>query len=134
MQPIIPRHVCLSDQPEAVRPAELLFVSDDNDLRAVATRVLEQRGYVVHRAAHSGHAILTCLMSRIDVLVTELWMDDGSGPALADRLRRMYPDLQAVYLAHPGTPDRVDNVLVRPFTRDDLLARIEAALTAARPR
>jgi CheY-like chemotaxis protein len=104
----------------------VLFVSDDGELCAAAARVLEDEGYEVHTAAHSGHALLAGLTARIDVVVAELAAPEMSGPALADRLRRHHPDLQAVFLARPGTPEGLDGVLVRPFTRDDLVAGIRS--------
>jgi CheY-like chemotaxis protein len=114
--------------------SHILFVSDDADLRAVATRVLERGGYRIQTASHSGHALLAAVESRFDVLVAELSTPDMSGPALAERLRRDHPDMQAVFMANPGTPEGIENVVVRPFTRDDLLARIEAALYSGATR
>ena len=112
------------------QPAVLLETGDP-DLRAAATRALEREGYCVHAAAHSGHAWLQCLtVRRLDAVVTELAMDDTSGPALARRLRRYHPQLQALYLANDGTPE-CENVLVRPFTRDDLMTRIETLVAPA---
>jgi DNA-binding response OmpR family regulator len=108
----------------------VLFVTDDSDLRAVASRVLERAGYRVHTASHSGHALLTAMTNPVDVLVVELSGPDMSGPTLAERIRREQPDVAAVYLANPGTPEGVDNLLVRPFTREDLIAGIEATLSA----
>jgi len=108
------------------RPVVLLVTGDPN-LREVATRVLEREHYDVVAVAHSGHALLACLAGRrVDVLATELSMEDTSGPALAERLRRHHPGLQAVYFGQLGTRE-CDNVLVRPFTRDDLLTRVVAA-------
>jgi hypothetical protein len=66
----------------------------------------------------------------VDVAAIELSMADLSGPALAERLRRHNPEMQAVYLAQSGTPE-CEGVLVRPFTRDDLLASLALATTSA---
>lgn len=104
----------------------VLLVTGDANLRTAASRALAFAGYTVVSAAHSGHAVLAALKTgRIDVLMSELAMDDVSGPGLANRLRRHHPDLQAVYFAHAGTPE-CDGVLVRPFTREDLLERLGA--------
>lgn len=113
----------------------VLLVTGDPDLREAAGRALDEEGFRVLTAAHSGHAILACLRGgRIDVVVSELAMDDVSGPTLAERLRRHHPDLQTVYFARSGTPE-CEGVLVRPFTRDDLLARVSSRENAAgRPR
>ena len=134
MQPFTVRRVSIpvhaGGEPVGL-PAPLrrvLFVSADADLRAVATRVLEREGYAVHAVAHSGHAILEARTSAIDVLVTELCGPDVSGPSLAEQLRRHCPNLTTVFLGNPGTPEGIEHVLVRPFTRDDLVQRIGGAL------
>ena len=113
-----------ADGPAATSSVEVLLVTADADLRAVGERVLGRAGYAVHVAAHSGHALLVGLTSRIDVLIAELSAPDISGPALANHLRRHHPKLRAVFMANPGTPEGVENVIVRPFTRDDLISRL----------
>jgi DNA-binding response OmpR family regulator len=115
--------------PDLFRP-RVLFVSGDGDLRAVVTRVLEREGYQVDAVAHSGHALLQCRTGRFDVLIAELCGPDLSGPTLADQIGRHCPGITTIYLANPGTPEGVENVLVRPFTRDDLLGRIGLALSS----
>ncbi len=108
----------------------VLLVTGDGDLRGAAARVMGLAGYGVIAASHSGHALLAGLNGRpIDVLMCELAMDDVSGPALAERLRRYHPDLQAVYFANTGTPE-CRGVLVRPFTREDLLTGLLEASSA----
>ena len=111
----------------------ILFVSADGELRAVVERVLGTAGYHVRAVAHSGHALLVCRTAAFDVVVADLSGPDMSGPALADQLRRHLPALSAVYLGNPGTPEGVAHVLVRPFTRDDLVRRVEGALAPAAP-
>lgn len=125
----------ISDEPSighessAPAPLEVLLVTADDELREAGERVLVRHGYRVRVAAHSGHAVLAGLTSRVDVLIAELSAPDISGPALAQLLRKHHPGLRAVFLANPGTPDGIAHVVVRPFTRDDLLARI--ALTSS---
>jgi len=92
-------------------------------------RVLTREGYRVVTATHSGHALLAGLTSGpIDILAAELSMPEMSGPALADRVRRLHPDMQAVYFTNAGTTE-CESVLVRPFTRDDLLGRLQALMS-----
>jgi len=109
-------------------PRRVLFVNGDADLRAVVTRVLEREDYHVHAVPHSGHALLLCRLTQFDVVVTELSSPDVSGPVLAEQLRRHWPELTAVYLGNPGSPEGVNHLVVRPFTCDDLVDRIESAL------
>lgn len=121
-----PQTVCrviipVDDSVSNDRQTTVLVVTPDADLRAAVERALSREGYRVITAAHAGHAVLSCLKAGVvDVVATELSMEDVSGPALADRLRRHCPGLATVYFANSGTP-ACDGVLVRPFTRDDLL-------------
>ena len=114
----------------AVRPS-VLVVTEDVALAAACRGTLEQAGYQVTCASHSGHALLECLSGRrADVLLTDLSMPDGSGPALAERLRRYYPQMQAVYIATPGMMVDAENVLIRPFSRDELLTRVRDSVAS----
>jgi DNA-binding response OmpR family regulator len=137
MQLFATRSVCIlvnNIQPVAdapIAPRRVLFVSGDADLRAVVERVLERDGYQVHAVAHSGHALLLCRTARFDLLITEFSGPDISGPALAEQVRRHCPGLTALYLGNLGS-DGVDNLLVRPFTKDDLLGRIALILDRRR--
>jgi CheY-like chemotaxis protein len=134
MQPQTVRRIAISVE-ETPAPHEagapvVLVVTPDSDLREVSARVLTREGYRVLTAAHAGHAVLACLdAGRIDLLAAELSMDDMSGPQLAARLRRHCPELATVFFANSGTPE-CDGVIVRPFTRDDLLAALVAAPAA----
>lgn len=122
------RRVTIPMDFEMVEPAEtrptLLLVTGNADLRAVAARVLAREGYHVVIAAHSGHALLACLSGRIDIMVAELALEDMTGPALAETLRRHQPALRAVYLGDAGTSP-AEGVIVRPFTRDDLVLQLD---------
>jgi CheY-like chemotaxis protein len=110
-----------------VRCPVVLVVTPDADLRAAAARALESTGHTVVTAAHAGHAVLACLKAeRVDLLVAELSMEDLSGPALAARLRRFSPEMAAVYFGNTGTVE-CERVIVRPFTRDDLLTAVRSA-------
>jgi DNA-binding NtrC family response regulator len=111
-------------QPAETRPT-LLLVTGDADLRAVTARVLTREGYHVITAAHSGHALLASLTGPIDILVSELELEETSGPALVATLLQHHPRLRAVYFGDAGTP-AADGVLVRPFTRDDLVLELDA--------
>jgi len=121
------RRVCipLEDGPRAgVAPRRVLLVSGDGDFRAAAARALGAAGCEVVPASHSGHAVLAALQGgRLDVLIAELSSEETSGPALLERLRRHHPALRALFLANAGTSP-CEGVLVRPFTRDDLLSAL----------
>jgi DNA-binding NtrC family response regulator len=104
----------------------ILFVTGNADLRIVAERVLTREGYEITAASHSGHALLSGFeCEHIDVLISELQLDGATGETVATSLRRYHPALRAIYMADAGTPPR-PGVVVRPFTKDDLVREIEA--------
>jgi hypothetical protein len=55
----------------------------------------------------------------------ELELEETSGRSLAATLRHYHPRLRALYFGKAGAPP-ADGVIVRPFTRDDLLVELEA--------
>lgn len=107
----------------------VLFVNGDADLRAAVTRVLAGEDFDVQAVAHSGHALLLCRTQPFDVAILELAGPDMSGPALMEQLRRHQQGLLAIYLGSPGLPEGVEHLLVRPFTKDDLIEHLELALS-----
>ena len=133
MQPFAVRRVRIRVETPCGAPTSVvMFVTEDADLRAAAERVLTGEGFEVVAAAHAGHALLACLAGRhVDVLVTELSMRDMTGTRLARRVRRYYPDLPVIYLAKAGSAAG-EGILVRPFTRDELIGHLKGALASAR--
>ncbi len=112
------------------RGTRVLVVTPDGDFRAAARRVLEEAGYDVADAAHSGHALLACMMAgQVDVAIVEAALEDMRGTALVERLRRRQPRLRAVYIGPAGAAPRAD-LLARPVRREVLLDRLEALTSA----
>ncbi len=116
----------------------VLLAGDHAGVRALMAAALSRRGFNVIEAA-DGHAALE-LAGRhggaIDVLVTDVVMPDMKGFELATTLERLRPDLRTVYVAGAGDREGAgtvtDNVLSKPFTADELAARITATMEAAR--
>ena len=115
-------------------PRTVLIVTGDGNLGAAAMRVLEQEGYDVAIASHAGHAFLAALTrTRIDVLISEVALDDMTGEALAGTLRRHHPAMRTLYIAEHASRSSRQSVrtLVRPFTRDELLDGLSTLALAA---
>jgi len=103
----------------------ILIVTADGNLGGAAVRILEQEAYDVIFARHAGHAFLAALTrTRIDILISELALDDMTGEALAATLRRHHPSMQSLFIADHATA-MPGPLLVRPFTRDELLGQLQ---------
>jgi DNA-binding NtrC family response regulator len=112
-------------------PPSVLLVTEDADLRAVATRVLEGAGYLVMAAAHSGHAILASLQQPFDVLVIERRLAEGNSRSIAARIQRYNPDLCVIRLCGDESATIAETDLVRPFDAEDLLGALRAVTASA---
>lgn len=126
MHPLAVRRITIQvpDPPVRDDSPKVALVCEDEDLSAACTRALRGAGYDVEAREHSGHAVLACLEGQVDILIADLANGEGSGPALARRMQRYNPKLRAIYIAREGTVCGAENVLVRPFTRDDLLKQL----------
>ncbi|HEY2025619.1 MAG TPA: ATP-binding protein, partial [Gemmatimonadaceae bacterium] len=85
------------DAPEDARGGSetILLVEDDDDVRAIAARVLKQHGYRVREAENGAVALGLWEQAGepIHLIVTDIVMPEMSGPELARRLQAQHPDL-----------------------------------------
>jgi two-component system, cell cycle sensor histidine kinase and response regulator CckA len=124
----------------AARPATVLLVEDEEEVRALARDVLEMHGYVVLEALDVADAvrIAETHAGPIHLLVTDVMMPGASGPELARRLRAGRPELRVLCMS--GYPERADQRvageagwnawLQKPFAPDDLMRQVRACLTS----
>jgi CheY-like chemotaxis protein len=116
--------------------AVIMVVEDEAPVRASVMRILGDRGYGTIQAAGPANALDAAKLwtGPIDLLVTDIVMPDMSGDELARELRKGRPQLRVVYIT--GYSGELDTTALRihapvvqkPFTRDSLLAAVEAAL------
>ncbi len=118
----------------------ILVVEDEDIVRDLARRVLESYGYRVVTAA-SGDEALEAFAEHgpaIALLLTDVVMPRMNGRELAERIRRVRPDLPVIYMS--GYTDDImaqhgvigeDTPLVhKPFSIESLLGRIQDGLGA----
>ena len=124
---------------EAVDPADdprptLLLVEDEPALRTLVVTMLEEQGYTVLQAGNGLDAIAVAERHRgeIDLLLTDVVMPRLSGPELASKLRGLRPGLEVLFmsgyndsrLVTCGVEEAKVNLLVKPFTPDQLVRRV----------
>jgi CheY-like chemotaxis protein len=119
-------------------PETILVVEDHVELRAFSTGVLRELGYNVVEAS-SGRVALEVLQtnSDFDLLFTDVVLPDGmSGRELADEAVRRRPGLKVLFttgytrnaIVHNGKLDPGVNLISKPFTYEQLAAKVRALL------
>ncbi len=124
------------------RPPRVLVVEDDDAIAQVLTRSLRMEGYEV-RVAEDGYIALEQAHGFLpDLVVLDLGLPGIDGIEVAKRLRTHDDDVPILVLtARDAVESRVegldagaDDYLVKPFERQELLARLRALLRRRPPR
>jgi len=117
--------------------ATVLLVEDEASLRKLTRDVLQEMGYAVHEAVDATQALVIAKkFGAIDLLLTDVVMPGMSGRALADALAISHPDTRVLFrsgytqgeIAKQGVLDAGMVILHKPFTREELIRRVEEAL------
>jgi DNA-binding response OmpR family regulator len=116
----------------------ILLVEDDDALRGYATDILQELGYHVLSASHGVSALETLDRGGpVDLLLTDVVMPGGlNGRQLADKAVAKRPSLRVLYMTgytrnaivHHGRLDPGINVISKPFSFEELAARVRARL------
>lgn len=114
----------------------VLVVDDDRKLRDMLRRALEGAGFEVETAEDGGHALASVSAKAPDLIVLDVLMPGVDGLGVARRLRDRGDATPILMLtARDSVPDRVqgldagaDDYLVKPFSLEELLARVRALL------
>jgi CheY-like chemotaxis protein len=116
----------------------ILLVEDDDALRAYAADILQELGYHVLSASHGAGALETLDRGgHVDLLLTDVVMPGGlNGRQLADKAVAKRPGLRVLYMTgytrnaivHHGRLDPGVNMISKPFSFEELAARVRARL------
>jgi two-component system, OmpR family, response regulator MprA len=123
------------------RQARVLIVEDDDDIAQVLQRSLRLEGYET-RIAGDGEAALGAATDFVpDLVVLDLGLPKLDGMDVARRLRAaddvpilMLTARDALESRVEGLDAGADDYLVKPFERQELLARLRALLRRRPPR
>jgi two-component system, OmpR family, response regulator MprA len=119
----------------------VLVVEDDVDIAGVLRRSLDKEGYEVRIAADGEAALDEAGLFEPDAVVLDLGLPKLDGVEVCRRLRQdgdvpilILTARDAVDARVEGLDSGADDYLVKPFERDELLARMRALLRRRPPR
>jgi DNA-binding response OmpR family regulator len=118
----------------------ILIVEDDRTLRQALTFNLSREGYEVVTASDGDAGLEAARSQRLDLILLDVMLPGMSGIEVLRVMRREGIDTPVIVLSAKGEEiDRVvglkigaDDYVAKPFSRPELLARIEAVLRRQR--
>lgn len=119
--------------------ATLLVVDDEPNIRELLSASLKFSGFNVHTAADGQEALTEIDTVRPDLVVLDVMMPGLDGFAVMKRLRDRGNKVPVVFLtAKDDVSDRVsgltlgaDDYIIKPFSLEEVVARIRAVLRRA---
>jgi DNA-binding response OmpR family regulator len=119
----------------------VLVVEDDADIAGVLRRSLDREGYEVRVAGDGRAALDESAVFEPDAVVLDLGLPRLDGVEVCRRMREggdvpilMLTARDAVDARVEGLDSGADDYLVKPFEREELLARVRALLRRRPPR
>jgi len=121
--------------------ARLLLVDDDPSLLKLLGMRLSSEGYQVTTAASGPEALRLLQKEKIELVISDLRMDEMDGLALFGEIQKRHTGLPVIILtAHGSIPDAVSatqqgvfSFLTKPVDRDALYKAIDEALAQQAP-
>ena len=118
---------------------KLLVVDDDNSLREQIRQVLTAQRYIVDTATNGEEALDKLFDTHFDAIILDIMMPEMNGLTVLEESRKAGIDVPVLILTAKGdVSDRVkgldlgaDDYLAKPFSLDELLARLRALLRRA---
>jgi two-component system OmpR family response regulator len=120
--------------------ARLLVVDDEPSIRELLTASLRFAGFEVHAAGDGAEALKLAEQQRPDLVVLDVMLPDMDGFTVTRKLRERGREMPVVFLtARDETADKVtgltvggDDYVTKPFSLEEVIARIRAVLRRAR--
>lgn len=118
--------------------AKILVAEDDQAIRDLLAIMLRRRGHDVQVVADGSEALGKLALDRYDLLLTDIVMPVVDGIALSLRASRDNPAMRILMMtgyaaerqrAH-NLEELVHDVVLKPFTMEDMGRAVDAALAA----
>ena len=119
--------------------AQILVVEDDNAVAKLMVATMESQGYQYRIAKTGAGAIMEALSYKPEVMILDLGLPDTDGIEVIKKIRAWSNMPIIVVSARSEDADKVaaldagaDDYLTKPFSVDELLARLRVALRRVR--
>lgn len=113
----------------------VLIVEDDSAVRNLIITTLETQNYKFHTATTGAEALLEAVSQKPDILLLDLGLPDMDGGEIIKKIRSWSNMPIIVISARSEDKDKIealdagaDDYLTKPFSIDELLARLRATL------
>ena len=110
----------------------VMFVDDEDDVRAPLAALLRIEGYRVLETRSTQEALRVLARKHVDVLFTDIVMPGSDGIELAERARQMQPQIRVIfatgYLARAVTADKLGKLLFKPVRLKDILGALDEVM------
>lgn len=117
----------------------ILVVEDDNAIRKLITTTLETQGYQYHATGTGEGSILEAVSKQPDIMILDLGLPDMDGVDIIKKVRAWSNMPIIVVSARSEDRDKIDaldagadDYLTKPFSVDELLARLRVSLRRVR--
>jgi DNA-binding NtrC family response regulator len=116
--------------------SKILIVDDEDSQRQIIADVLADVGYEVVEASGATDATRYIEQNKLDLVVTDLRMDDGTGLDVLRETKRFCPDTDVIVMTAYGSIESAVSAMrqgaydyiTKPFDKDALLAAVNKAL------
>lgn len=119
--------------------AQILVVEDDNSVAKLMAATMESQDYQYRIASTGASAIMEALSHKPEVMILDLGLPDTDGIEVIKKIRAWSNMPIIVVSARSEDTDKVaaldagaDDYLTKPFSVDELLARLRVALRRVR--
>ncbi|MDP1770543.1 MAG: response regulator [Nitrospirota bacterium] len=120
-----------------MRPRSILLIDDNDQIRTLLRRVLEEAGYFVMDAANGREGIQQFRETPAELVITDLLMPDSDGLEVTMTLRRESPHVKIIALTGGvGNLNLLEvakllgahRTMKKPFEMTDLLEAVQQVL------
>ena len=117
------------------RPAKVLVIDDEEQIRRALKSILSARHYEVLLASNGTEGVDLAIDHNPDLIILDMSMPDMSGMEICEELRTWYTGPILILSVRAGEADKIgaldlgaDDYLTKPFSAGELLARVRALI------